>query len=244
MTSFKDQIAVVTGASSGVGKAIALALAAGGATLCVVGRKPGALEAVASVAGATSPRVLTYQTDLGLDTEIETLVTRLIQDVGRVDILVHSAGVISLGGADAAPLSDLDWQYTINVRAPYALTQAVLPLLRPHGGQIVFINSSAGLHAAPGVAQYAATKHALKAVADSLRDELNGDAVRVLSIFLGRTASPMQAAVHAAEGEPYHPERLIHPEDVAAVVMTPLSLPRTAEVTEISIRPLMKPQVF
>jgi NADP-dependent 3-hydroxy acid dehydrogenase YdfG len=90
------------------------------------------------------------------------------------------------------------------------------------------------------VGQYAASKHALRAIADSLRDEVNPDGVRVLSVFLGRTASPMQADIYRAEGRRYQPEQLMQPEDVAAVVINALSLPRTAEVTEVRMRPMRK----
>ena len=241
MTALKDQVAVVTGASSGVGKAIAVGLAAQGAILCLVGRKLETLEAVAESARATAPRVLCYRADLTLDEDIQNVTTRLKADFGHVDILIHSAGVISLGQLERASVKDLDWQYSTNVRAPYALTQSLLPMLKARRGQIVFINSSVGLRGNAGVGQYAATKHALKALADSLREEVNADGVRVLSVFLGRTASPMQAAVHEMEGRPYHPERLMQPEDVAAVVINALRLPRSAEVTDISIRPLIKP---
>ena len=114
-------------------------------------------------------------------------------------------------------------------------------MLKSRRGQIVFINSSLGLASKAEAGQYAAAKHALKALADSLRDEVNADAVRVLSVFPGRTATPMQAALYAKEGKAYHPEVLLQPEDVAAVVINALTLPRTAEVTEIRIRPLKKP---
>jgi NADP-dependent 3-hydroxy acid dehydrogenase YdfG len=87
--------------------------------------------------------------------------------------------------------------------------------------------------------QYASTKHGLKALADSLREEVNSRGVRILSIFPGRTATPTQEKVHAGEGRPYRPERLLQPEDVAAVVINALCLPRTAEVTEIKIRPML-----
>ena len=103
------------------------------------------------------------------------------------------------------------------------------------------MNSTAGLTARANVSQYAATKHALKAVADSLREEVNADGVRVLSLFLGRTASAMQEFVHDVEGKPYRPDRLIQPDDVAAMILHALSLPHTAEVTEIRMRPLAKP---
>lgn len=241
MTVLKDQVAVVTGASSGIGRAIALGLGAQGVTVCLVGRKIQALERVAQQARRAAPRVLCYQTDLTLDGDIQGLTARLRADIGQVDMLIHSAGVIAQGPLEAAPVKDLDWQYSTNVRAPYALTQSLLPMLKARRGQIVFVNSSVGLRGKAGVGQYASTKHALKAIADSLREEVNADGVRVLSVFLGRTASPMQAAVHEMEGRVYRPERLVQPEDVAAVVINALSLPRTAEVTDISIRPLTKP---
>jgi NADP-dependent 3-hydroxy acid dehydrogenase YdfG len=240
MTALAEQIAIVTGASSGIGKAIALSLATQGITLCLVGRKLERLEAVAENARATALRVLCYRADLTLDDDIRNLTAHLQRDYRHVDLLIHSAGVISIGPLEATPVKDLDWQYRTNVRAPYVLTQALLPMLRPHRGQIVFINSSAGLNARAGLGPYTATKHALKAFADSLRDEVNADGMRVLSVFLGRTASPMQAAVHKMEGRAYHPELLMQPEDVAAVVTNVLGLPRSAEVTDIFIRPLIK----
>jgi len=241
MTSLAGQVAVVTGASSGIGKAVALGLAAQRATLCLVGRRLDTLGPVAESARTKESRVLSYQTDLTLDKDIQDLAANLRRDVGFVDILVHSAGAISHGRLENEPVENLDWQYRTNVRAIYALTQVLLPMLKSRRGQIVFVNSSAGLSARAGVGQYAATKHALKAIADSLREEVNADGIRVLSVFLGRTASPMQAAVHKMEGKVYKPDQLLQPEDVASMVIIALSLPRTAEVTAINIRPMMKP---
>jgi NADP-dependent 3-hydroxy acid dehydrogenase YdfG len=241
VTAFKDQVAVITGASSGIGQAIALGLAAQGATLCLVGRRLDTLEAVVARAQEVAPLARSYQADLTLDADLQRLAAQLQSDFSHVDLLVHSAGDISLGRVKSAPVEDLDRQYRINVRAPYALTQALLPMLRLRRGQIVFINSSAGLNARAGVSQYAATKHALKAIADSLRQEVNADGLRVLSVYPGRTATPLQAAVHEMEGKAYHPERLIQPQDVAVVVINALNLPRSAEVTDINIRPLTKP---
>jgi NADP-dependent 3-hydroxy acid dehydrogenase YdfG len=80
----------------------------------------------------------------------------------------------------------------------------------------------------------------MKAVADSLRDEVNANGVRVMSLFLGRTASERQQGIFAGEGRPYPPERLIQPADVAEVVLSLLRLPRTAEATDVVIRPLQK----
>jgi NAD(P)-dependent dehydrogenase (short-subunit alcohol dehydrogenase family) len=227
--SFAGQTAVVTGASSGIGHAIARALGAGGARLCLVGRRPAPLE------GA---EVLSYIADLAIESEIRACAEALRAEVGLIDILVHSAGVIASGAIATTPVDELDRQYRVNLRAPYLLTQCLLPLLEPRQGQIVFLNSSIYQNARPLVGPYAATKYALKALADSLRSEVNPRGLRVLSIFPGRTASPMQAAVHADEGRSYQPERLLQPADVAASVVQALTLPRTAEVTDIHIRPL------
>lgn len=238
--SLTDQVAVITGASSGIGKAIALALAAQGVMLCLVGRNLATLEKVAESARVSTPRARCYQADLTVDDDIRELTACLQKDSHSIDLLIHSAGVIAQGQLESSPIEDFDWQYRTNVRAPYTLTQALLPMLKSRRGQIVFINSSVGLNARGNVGQYAATKHALKAIADSLREEVNADKVRVLSVFLGRTASSMQAAVHAMESRAYHPELLLQPEDVAAVIVSALSLPWTAEVTDISIRPMRK----
>jgi NADP-dependent 3-hydroxy acid dehydrogenase YdfG len=124
---------------------------------------------------------------------------------------------------------------------PYILTQGLLPLVRERMGQIVFLNSTAGLTSRANVGQYAATKHALKALADGLREEVNRDRIRVLSVYPGRTATQMQQQLHAVEGRLYHPDRLLQPGDVASVVVNALCLPRTAEVTDINIRSMIKP---
>ncbi len=241
MGNFAGQIAVITGASSGIGKAIALGLAAQGATTCLVARNLDRLRAVAESAPAIAPHLRLYPADLTRDDVVQQLAAKLQGDFGHVDVLVHSAGVIHLGPLELAPVAELDEQYRANLRAPYALTQALLPMIKARRGQIVFINSTAGLIARANVGQYAATQFAMRAIADSLREEVNVNGVRVVTVHPGRTATPRQANIHALEGKNYHPERLLQPEDVAAAVLNALSLPRTAEVTNISMRPMLKP---
>ena len=126
MVAFTGQVAVVTGASSGIGKAISLGLARQGAALCLVGRSLKTLEAVADSARVTAPRVLCYRVDLTLDEDMRQLAASIQRDFGHVDVLIHSAGVISGGRIEVAPAADFDWQYRTNVRAPYVLTQALL----------------------------------------------------------------------------------------------------------------------
>lgn len=237
----EDKVAVVTGASSGVGKAIAFRLAAEGATTCLIARNSGRLQATLERAPGEKEKLHAYTADLAVDAEIRQLTARLEHDFGHVDILVHSAGVISLGPLESAPVEDLDTHYRTNVRGPYLLTQTLLPTLRARGGQVVFINSTAGISARANVGQYAASKHALKALADSLREEVNADGVRVLSVYLGRTATPMQEKVHQLEGQTCRGERLIQPEEVAALLVNLLNVQQSAEITEVTLRPMLKP---
>jgi NAD(P)-dependent dehydrogenase (short-subunit alcohol dehydrogenase family) len=155
---------------------------------------------------------------------------------GRLDVLVLSSGIYERSHESAV----FARQISANLLGPYALIQQLLPLLIEAQGQLVFINSTQGLKAAAGVGQFAATQHAMKAVADSLRDEVNASGVRVMSIFLGRTATERQRAIFATEGRPYPPKRLIQPADVAELVLFLLQLPRSAEVTDTVLRPMQK----
>ena len=240
MRAFSQQSAVITGATGGIGTAIALRLAEKGVNLHLIGRNRQSLRLLAAKAKKTDSQIHVYQSDLTKDKDLKALVKKLKAHLGQVDILVHSAGALTLGRMEDLSVQDFDEQYRTNVRAPFALTQALLPLIQSCNGQIVIMNSSIWQQARAGIGQYAATKYALKAIADSLRDEVNADGIRVLSVYLGRTATPMQEAVHAEEGLPYHPENLIQPNDVATTVLNILRLPRTSEVTDIHIRPLKK----
>lgn len=232
--------AVVAGATSDIGRAICLGLADAGARLGLVGRDVTALESLAKNVRSRTGEAFVYPVDLTSDAAVRELLSWLGRDLGRVDVLVHSAGVFEMGPHGTAPITELDRQYQTNVRGPYLLTQTLLPLLRTCRGQIVFINSTVGLEARATVGQYASTQHALRAIADALRAEVNSDGVRVVSVYLGRTATARQARIFQLEGRPYAPALLIQPDDVAEVVLAVLRVPRTAEVTEIRMRPLIK----
>jgi len=235
---FAGLIGTVTGASGDIGGAIALALADLGATVYIAGRRAGALAGLAERAGANAPRMIPHSGDLTVSDEIARLADRLRREAGRLDFLVHSAGIFAIGPRESAETFDL--QYATNVRAPYLLTKALVPLLTSSRGQVVFINSTAALHVRAGMGQYAATKHACRALADTLREEVNGEGIRVLSVYPGRTATRSQAEIFADEGRAYQPSLLLQPADIAAMVVAALRLPRTAEVTEIKIRSMVK----
>jgi NAD(P)-dependent dehydrogenase (short-subunit alcohol dehydrogenase family) len=235
-----DLVVLVTGASSGIGQAIAIAAAHQDAKVCAVGRNSSRLQQTHAAAGI-SARLVPLNIDLATNEGIQSLCELVRVQFGRLDVLVHSAGVIQHNLMSNALIDDFDRQYSFNLRMPYLLTQSLLPELKAAQGQIVFVNSSLGLTAKrPETGQYAATQHALKAIADSLREEVNPFGVRVVSLFLGRTATPRQENLYSQQGLPYRPDLLMQPEDVAAALISILTLPRTAEVTDISMRPLRK----
>ncbi|NJO35465.1 MAG: SDR family NAD(P)-dependent oxidoreductase, partial [Rhodospirillales bacterium] len=230
----------VTGASGGIGRCISLALAMEGSDVHLVGRSPDRLRLTADLCAPFKHQVETTICDLTDEQSIGRLGNEMAQRYGRVDVLVHCSGIIDHSNLEEAPIAILDEQLSANVRGPLLLTQVILPLLKKPRGQIVFINSSAGLRSARGRGHFAATQHALRAIADTLRQEVNDDIIRVLSVFPGRTATPRIEALFAKERRPYKPDSLLQPEDVAAVVLNALTLPWTAEVTDITIRPLLK----
>jgi NADP-dependent 3-hydroxy acid dehydrogenase YdfG len=240
MGALSDQVAVVTGAGSGIGQAIARAIAGEAAVTCLVGRTKSKLDNTAMSLASETARFLVMPADLSSDDQMDTLVANLQKRFGQVDLFVSAAGEIFHGPLETSPLEALDRLYRANVRANYRLTQLLLPMLKKCPGQIVFINSTAGLSARPNVSQFSATQHALKAVTDALRDEVNANGIRVLSVYPGRVATPRQQLLYENYGKEYAPELLLQPEDIASVVLNALTLPRTAEVTDIFIRPLLK----
>ncbi|HUN75629.1 MAG TPA: SDR family NAD(P)-dependent oxidoreductase [Steroidobacteraceae bacterium] len=226
---------VITGATSDIGRAIAVALAEQGHEVAALGRN----RKILSGLQAQFPKLVhTHAIDLREAADLER-VAQATQS-GGVAALIHCSGVYHTGQIASAPVADLDDLYQSNVRAPYALTQALLPGLIRARGHVIFINSSAGLSHRPRLSGYSATQHALRVMADSLRDEVNPQGVRVTSLYLGRTASQRMARIFAGEGRSYTPELLLQPEDIAATVLQVLKLNSRAEITDLSIRPSRK----
>ena len=238
MNILNNQVAVVTGASSGIGKACCYALVKAGATVCLLGRNIHELKKIESEIREYSPLSKAVKVDLFNDDEISDAVNLVKNEYGAVHVLVHSAGIYSVGKVKEAPVKDFDNQYKINVRAPYMLTQQILPFIDNNFGQIIFINSTVAMAAKSNLSQYCATKSALKALADSLRIEINSEGIRVLTIYPGRTATPMQEDVCKQEGIVYNAETMIKPEHVANLLVSSLNMPRDAEITDITVRPM------
>ncbi len=156
-----------------------------------------------------------------------------------ISVIVHSAGSYLHGDVAATDVASLRREFVENVESVYLLTQSLLPALTP-ASTIVFMNSSQGVQTSSGNSQFGASMHALRGVADALREEVNGRGIRVTSIFLGRTATPRQENIYANNGWDYRPELLLQPEDVAEFVTQVVQAVPSAEVTEISMRPAMK----
>lgn len=218
--------ALITGGGRGLGAAIARELAPDH-DLLLGGRTEHSLGAiVAELPGATP-----WPVDL-LD---DDAVARACSGIDRLDVLVHNAGVASLGTVADCDIARWREMFDANVFAVVALTRLLLPALRAANGHVVLINSGSGLVAKAGWGAYAASKFALRAFGDVLRQE--EPALRVTSVHPGRIDTDMQRAIVAEEGGEYRPDRLLRPESVAQAVGHAIRTPADAHPTEIVLRP-------
>ncbi|MFF3444494.1 SDR family oxidoreductase [Streptosporangium sp. NPDC002721] len=222
--------ALVTGASRGIGAAIARALAPTH-DLLLGGRDTEALAEVVSGLPGASARP--WPVELTAVTEAD------VAGVDRLDVLVHSAGVVTLGRVEETPAEVWRRTMEINVIAVAELTRLLLPALRAARGHVLLINSGAGQRANPNWVSYAASKYALRAFADGLRLEEPG--LQVTTIYPGRVATDMQRGVRAQEGGPYRPEDHLDPDSVARLAVTALTASPDAHITEITVRPASGP---
>ncbi|MEV6874849.1 SDR family oxidoreductase [Amycolatopsis sp. NPDC051128] len=219
-------LALVTGASRGIGAAIAHQLAPTH-RLLLGGRDADALDSLAKELPGATP----WPVDLTDPGSLE----RAAADIGSLDVLVHSAGVARVGRIEDATASAWRDNFEVNVLAVAELTRLLLPALRAARGHVVVINSGAGLNARPGWSPYAASKFAVRAFADALREEEPD--LRVTSVYPGRTDTEMQQAIFAGEGREYDTSHLLKPDSVATAVVTALSATPDAHLTEIIVRP-------
>ena len=224
--------ALITGAGGGVGQAIACALGRQGMSLVLLGRDPTRLAATAARASGNAVQITC---DLSNPRDIAAAAPHL---PARLRVLVHSAGLFHHGPLLATGAQTWTDLTQVNLVAPLLLTSACHPALRAAGGDVVFINSTAGLRPGTGNGAYAAGKHALRAAADTLRTELAPDGIRVLSLFPGRIDTDMQARVLQAEARTLAPP-LLSPDDIATVLLAALRLPAHAAVSEMTVRPVL-----
>jgi NADP-dependent 3-hydroxy acid dehydrogenase YdfG len=221
-------VALVTGASRGIGAAVARALAPGH-ELLLGGRDQAALTALAAQLPGSRP----WPVEL---TDAAAL-AEAAAGIERLDVLVHSAGVGLVGTVADTPASTWRTQFEVNVVAAAELTRLLLPALRAARGRVVLLNSSAGLSARAGRASYAASKFALRALADALRAEEAPHGVRVTSVHPGPVDTAGYRAIVEQEGGGHDAGAYLRPESVAGAVLLAVSAPTDAEVTELVLRP-------
>ena len=180
------KVAVVTGASSGIGEATALELARRGASVVVAARSAGKLEDLAKSISASGADVLVVETDVADRGSVEAMVGRVLERFGRLDVLVNNAGVGLSGRVAELRAEDLRYVFEVNTIGPLNCVQAALPRMGG-GGRIINVSSVVGKRAIPKVGGYCSTKFALNALTDALRVEISARNISVTNVYPGTT---------------------------------------------------------
>src|SRR5215203_870406 len=239
MGSLGGRVALVTGAGTGIGRAVAQAFAREGARIALNGRRREPLEETAASIGTDSDAVLVVPGDLTVDADVARVAGTVLRQWGQIDVLVNNAGV-NIPRRALAELSIEDWRLVIDadLTAPFLLTRAVLPAMRARGeGTIINVSSMAGKR--PSVLSgpaYGAPKAGLNSLTESINAAERSNGIRACSVCPGEVATPIM------ELRPFPPSEeaiatMLQPEDVAAAILLVAALPQRATIDEILIRP-------
>lgn len=220
---FDGKVALVTGATSGIGMATALKFAAEGAQVAAAGRRSDALRKL------ERKDIRPYMADLTNEKETESLVARVLRDLGGIDVLVNAAGIIASGTIENTGLADYDLMMNINVRSVFHLTQLALPSILERKGNIVIVSSVTGLRAFPGVFAYCVSKAAVDQLTRCAALELAPKGVRVNAVNPGVTRTNLHRNSGMAEdayaafverSKTTHPiGRIGEPEEIADLIL-------------------------
>lgn len=231
-----NKVALVTGASRGIGEAIALSLANAGAKLFLTARDATRLQHVAEQARQANVEVATGLADLHDEAQIKKLVAQAHEKFGRLDILINNAGLGYFRPVAEMTTAQWDEMFAVNLRAVFIATREALPHLRQAGESfIVNVASLAGKNTFVNGSGYAATKWGLRAFGQCLMLEERKHGVRVLTICPGSVATDFGAGHDRAARTAQ--SNIIQPEDVAETILAALQIPQRAMVSEIDIRP-------
>ncbi len=239
----KDRVALVTGASSGIGEATALALAEQGAKVAIAARRKDRLEGLAAKLTELGAEPLVLVADLADETEAQRIVKDTEAHYGRLDILVNNAGVMYLEPVAEADLGRWRHMLELNVLSLIASTQAALAGMRArHDGHIVNVSSVAGRVANPNSAAYAATKFGVVGFSESLRREVYKDNIRVSVIEPGMVDTELRDHIgHAATKQAVNvfagQMRQLQAEDIADVILFCVTRPDYMSINEVLLRP-------
>jgi len=227
VSRLKNKMALITGAGTGIGRAIALAFAREGAQLALVGRRQGPLESVAKEAGG-SPLVLAA--DVSKDGEIDRILADITRRLGELNVLVNNAGILHVGTAEQITEEQWDETFSINVRGLWMLSRSVLPHLRKSGGgSIINVASVLGINGARNRAAYASSKGATILLTKCMAIDHGHEKIRVNAICPSFVETDLTAEVIRGAADPeavrrerisVHPAgRLGQPEDVAGMAV-------------------------
>jgi 3-oxoacyl-[acyl-carrier protein] reductase len=230
------KVALVTGATAGIGRAVAFALGRAGYAIGVASRSADAVAETIAALTAEGIRAAGRATDVAEPPQVAALVAHLEAELGPVDTLINNAGVGILKPFSELSLEEWDTMFATNVRSMYVVTAAVLPGMRARKhGAIVNVASLAGRNAFVGGTGYAATKHAVLGFSKCLLLEVRGDGVRVVAICPGSVDTALRREGAGSLGGTA--AKFLQPEDVADTILATLSLPERALVSELDIRP-------
>jgi NADP-dependent 3-hydroxy acid dehydrogenase YdfG len=246
--SLEGAVALVTGASSGIGEATARALARQGAAVALAARRTPQVESLAAEIAGDGGTALPLTTDVAEEEQARGAVERAVGELGRLDVLVNNAGVMLLGPVVDAPLEEWERMVSVNLLGLLYCTHAALPhLLRaaeegPRGvSDLVNISSVAGRVARGGSAVYNATKHAVGAFSEGLRQEVTERHVRVSLVEPGAVATELPShnrpEIQERIGERIGSIQILEADDIADAIAYTVSRPRHVAVNEMLIRP-------
>ena len=229
------QTAFITGATEGIGRAIAFALGVDGYRVGVCARTPDRVRALVADLQAAGIAAAGLPADVGEEAEVRAAVAHVTAELGPVDVLVNNAGIAIFKPFDQLSLAEWDATIATNLRSMFIVTREVLPGMRARRfGAIVNIASLAGRNGLVGGTAYCASKHAVLGFSKSLLLEVRKDGVRVMAVCPGSVDT---ALIRDQSMLSPNPEKILLPEDVAAVVRDALRLPMRALVSELDIRP-------
>lgn len=237
------KVAIVTGASAGIGAATAIALATEGAQVVIGARRAERLAAVAHQIETNGGKAITIITDVTDEMQVHNLVGQTHSTFGRVDILVNNAGIALTGNIDGANTADWRRMIDLNILGVLYPTHAVLPILKSQGGgHIVNLSSVAGRTARAGVGVYNLTKWGVNAFSEALRQEVYQHNIRVTVIEPGMVATEGNDHITDPIAKQISQERLkamtpLQSEDIAAAIVYAVTQPPHVNVNEILIRP-------